>query len=206
LASRIVVFVVFVLAVLGTPARLAAQASTIEAARHALEKGEGTIGKIPLRGVRFHWDAAAGRYRVLVIAGNLEGGIAVFDSNGKMVSSLPSAEPLSVQLVDLDFDGTAEIITDEVVGRGTGALHQAFHIYRLGATGTVADVWKGDSYLATPTEGPKRGYLRIDPTSSRTPGYAIRHLEVDEPTGRTRSEVLQLINGAVQVLPATARR
>jgi len=184
----------------------AAQSTTIDAARKALTKGEGSIGKIPLRGLRFHWDAEAGPYRVLVIAGNLEGGVAVFDSSGKLTSSLATAEPLSVQLVDLDFDGTPELITDELVGRATGALHQMFHIYRLGGAGTVADVWKGESYLSTPTEGPKRGYLRIDPTLARTPGYAIQHLIVDDTTGRSRSEVFQLVGGAMRSVRVAAGR
>ena len=142
---------------------------------------------------------------VLIFATSLEGGIVVFDQNDRAVAFKQTAEPISVQLVDLDFDKRPEIITDELAGRGTGLLHRVYHIYQLASDGRILDLWKGDSVFYSPTEQPRWGYLKVDRAQATHPGYSVEHVVMDEQAGRTTSEILQVVNGVVRSLAKTVR-
>lgn len=179
--------------------------STIEAARDAIRRGRGQIGDLSLASVSRTWELPVGSKRILVLStGNIEGGIAVFDEQGRRVDYASIGAPVGVELSDLDFDGTDELITDEVRGHGTGNLSRLFHIYHFDKAGTLHDVWSGDSLYYTPTEGPRRGYLKYEPSSAESPGYAIEHLVIDERTGKSVTRVMQLVDGVVR--PVTSGR
>jgi hypothetical protein len=72
---------------------------------------------------------------------------------------------------DLAEDGNSVIVTDEVVGWGTGVLEKSFVIYRV-AKAEIRKIWTGESYFLSAPWNPsgnipvteKRCYVRFDPS------------------------------------------
>jgi hypothetical protein len=53
---------------------------------------------------------------------------------------------LSIHLVDLNSDQIPELVTDELIGRGTGLRDQDFVVYRVDA-GRVTSIWRGEALV-----------------------------------------------------------
>jgi hypothetical protein len=97
---------------------------------------DATLGPISLRG--FHWaqEIALGtRWRAVVVSCQLGGGILVFDAAGRFAGSWRTWEIQSLQLMDVDEDGTTELVTDQKDGVGTGLAMWNYHVYRMTAAG-----------------------------------------------------------------------
>src|SRR5262245_621366 len=109
--------------------------------------GQGQPSDLPfdISGYSSHWrvDPGGGR-TVVVMSRNLNGYLLLFSHDGLLVATVATGEIVSIQVCDLDQDGVAEIILDEVKGRGTGLLMREFHLYRLSRT-SVEDLWHGTS-------------------------------------------------------------
>jgi hypothetical protein len=179
---------------------------SLDVARDSLRQGRGTIGPLSLASVQAHWDVAIGSTRLLVLAGNLDGAIIVFDESGKCLGVTSVHEPISLELADLDFDGRPEVITDELTGRGTGVLERLFNIYQVETKGTINRVWSGMSYSYAPNQE-RRGYLRLRSRFEgplAVPGYAVEHLVIDERTGGATTDVFQVANGVMRAVPDAA--
>lgn len=131
----------------------------------------------------------------MAVSYNLRGDLFLFDAAGSLLVRAKTGELTWLQLFDFDVDGTAELITEEVDGRGTGVLIKGFHIYRLSRAG-VEPLWQGASYSRKevgldPETGESvyelvRGYVRCEPGGQASP--RLLHLrEVLEPTGDVQS-------------------
>jgi hypothetical protein len=96
---------------------------------------------------------------------------------------MPMAEVLRLWAVDLDGDGTMELLTDERVGRGTGFRMHEFRLYR--AAGHLKRVWSADSLHTEAPWSPEGVRILVDRQSFvRILNSPTPHLEYREPCGR----------------------
>lgn len=167
------------------PTPRSARATQLDEARAKLDRGdaEGAIGNITLAGYSFSREVGVGAgKRVIVISCNLAGGIALYDRNGSLVSTTRTQEITSLQVVDVDEDGVADLLTEEIDGRGTGVLLKSFRLYRV-ETDAVRQVWQGESYNRRENErGRVReliGFLRFDPSGGGR-NARLTHLMIGE--------------------------
>ena len=169
---------------------------------------------IELSGYSFHWQLEPGAdLRVVAVSYNLRGAIFVFDAAGSLRARAEIGELSWLQLFDFDEDGTAELIAEEVDGRGTGVLVKSFRVYRL-STSAVEPLWQGVSFSRKalgqdPRTGDSRfelirGYLRCEPSGSGRARPRLLHLqEVLEPETelRTLRRAYELEGKAFRPLP-----
>jgi hypothetical protein len=126
-----------------------------------------------LAGYNFHWQIELGKHsRLVVISRNLGGSLLAFRSDGSLLARTEAGEITWLQLFDFDEDGQAEVILEEIDGRGTGILLKSFHIYRV-ADGAIRQLWDGLSYqrklLPSGQDGSQvfsllRGFVRCEPS------------------------------------------
>jgi hypothetical protein len=176
---------------------------TLERARQLLERRTASaVGPVTLNGYNFHREVEIGNgLRVIVISRNLGGGLLVFDANGANVSAKQTKEITWVQLFDLDEDGVAEVVTEEIEGRGTGVLEKRFHIYRFAANG-IESVWTGESYsrhAPTPEAIEETtSFIRFD-MSGAGRSARLTHLVFDV-AGRRREATFEWRDGGLQAV------
>ena len=102
-------------------------------------------GGISLSGFNSYREVDLGNgVRVLSVSSN-ESGLLAFKPDGSLMGVKHIDPAVSVQIVDLDEDGTAELITEEVMGSGTGVLMKAYRIYAV--QGGIQRLWEGESYF-----------------------------------------------------------
>jgi hypothetical protein len=150
-----------------------------------------------LAGYRFHWELDLGRQsHLVVISRNLGGSLLAFRPDGSLQARRETQEITWLQLFDFDEDGQAEVILDEIDGRGTGILLRNFHIYRLGDR-SIVPLWEGISYhrKALPAVGGhpeavdlSRAFIRCEPSGSGVPEARLLHI-VEKTPGRRETVV-----------------
>jgi hypothetical protein len=164
------------------------------------EGGVAAVGPVPLNGFNFSKVVHVGRgAAALVISTLWESGIFLYDAAGNASDFMPCAEVTRLWAVDLDQDGTIELLTDERVGRGTGFQLYEFRLYTL-TGGRLKRIWKAESYRLeanVSVQVDRRSYVRI--RSTPTP-----HLEYLRPCGRQQC-LQQLVVEAGQVRDASSR-
>jgi hypothetical protein len=163
---------------------------------------------IDLSGYSHHWSfEPGGGLTVVAISCNLNGYLLAFSRDGLLASSAPTGEVVSAQVCDLDEDGNAEIVLDEVKARGTGMLTREFHLYQV-AGSSVKDLWHGTSFSHLyHEEGSGRSYssfargtIRCDPSGGgRSSARLVYATETDNGKGkRQRKEsALEMRGGKV---------
>jgi hypothetical protein len=151
----------------------------LQAAIDRFLKGEGRPSDLPfdISGFSHQWriEPSGGR-TVIVLSCNLNGYVLLFSKEGLLVSSVPTGETISIQVCDLDEDGTDEVVLDEVKERGTGLLTREFHLYELSDRGPK-DLWHGTSFshlfhdegAGKQFSSSTRGSLRYDPSGGGRP-------------------------------------
>lgn len=179
-------------------------------------KGEGQPPEFPidLSGLSRQWRIEPGGGRsVVALSCNLNGYLLLFSKEGKLVSSVETGEATSIQVCDLDEDGTDELVLDEVTGRGTGLLTREFHLYQLSDRG-MKDLWHGTSYSylyhdtggGSPFSSSTRGFLRCDPSGGGSPRARLNYTSMIE-NGKGKSErhemSLELSGGKVVERPVS---
>src|ERR1700747_1803009 len=98
---------------------------TLESARKTLasEHLPESIGEISLKGFEFSREIeTGGGLRVIIVSCNLGGGLLTFRADASLVSSAVTGEIVGVRLLNLRGNESSELLTEEVDGRGTGAL------------------------------------------------------------------------------------
>ncbi|MFL6232994.1 MAG: hypothetical protein ACJ76N_07660 [Thermoanaerobaculia bacterium] len=138
-----------------------------------------------LTGYQFHWVLElGGGLHLVVISRNLGGALLAFRPDGSLRARKDTQEITWLQLFDFDEDGRAEIILDEIDGRGTAILLRNFHIYRL-KDNSIVQVWEGTSYHRK--EPPPRGehpatfelaraFIRCEPSGAGIPETRLLHV------------------------------
>jgi hypothetical protein len=126
-------------------------AVTIDLVRRALETPHGHEPSIPgisldLSGYNFHWEIGLGNdYRIILLSKHLSGAIFFFDQEGQLSTQQETSEIVSATTFDFDQDGLAEVILDQVDGRGTGLFEKRYHAYKF-SSGRILHLWSGISY------------------------------------------------------------
>jgi hypothetical protein len=152
------------------------KAITLEEARRVLVEPSSTevLMGVPLAEFESYREIdIGGNRRVLAISCSHSGGLIAFGSDGKAFASVPTGAIASFQIFDLAEDGNSMIVTDEVVGWGTGLLQKSFLMYRV-TTNEIYKVWTGESFFRSApwtTSGKiqvteKRCFVRFDPSSA----------------------------------------
>lgn len=149
---------------------------TLEVTRRALSQkmagaAVSAVGSIQLGGFDYYRELDLGnQVRVIAVSGNVESGILAFRPDGSSLAVQRTGEIVWLMLFDFDGDGTAELVTEEVTGRGTGLLEKAFVVYAIGDSG-VKRLWTGESYHRAvpwstgdkpPTKEERQAFLRLD--------------------------------------------
>lgn len=168
----------------------------------ALRAPGAAIGNIQLAGYNFHREMdLGGGLRMIAISCNLGGGLAVFRSDGSAVTTQPTKEITTVQLIDLDEDGVSEVLTEEIDGRGTGVLDKTFRVYRIVGNG-VREVWSGESYIRrAPDEHHIEetiGFVRFDGSGAGR-NARLTHLVID-PSHREKQTSFEWMNGRLAAI------
>jgi hypothetical protein len=175
---------------------------SLQEARAALEVRTHTeVGAISLNGYSFHREILLGHgMRVIAISRNLGGGLLFFQGEA-CVATRSTSEITWLQVFDVDEDGVAELITEEIDDRGTGVMRKSFYIYRI-VTDRVETLWKGSSYdretLADGTVVERESFLRFDASGA---GRNTRVTHLSLASDGDRHEVsLEWSNGRLRVI------
>ncbi len=141
-----------------------------------------------LAGYGFHWEIELGPdLRLVAVSRNLGGSLFTFGRDGAVLARRDTGEITALQLFDFDEDGLAEVILDEIDGRGTGVLLRNFHVYRSGRT-SIGHLWEGVSYHrkllpaggdGSPAFEVRRGFLRCEPSGAGVPVARLLHVLED---------------------------
>lgn len=165
-------------------------AITLDSLQHALEaKRAGRpvpdLYRAMLAGYSFHWQIGlGGQHRLVAISRNLGGTLLTFRPDGSILARRETAEVTWLQLFDFDEDGQAEVILEEIDGRGTGILIKNFHIYRV-ADHAITNLWQGLSYQrkllpsrkgGEPVLDLQRGFVRCEPSGGGLEHPRLLHL------------------------------
>lgn len=119
------------------------------------------LGNIDLTAVNYFREIELGKgIRAIVVSTNYGGGIAVFSPNGLMESSLATGEAESIQVFDLNGGDVSQILTDEVIGKGTGFVERDFNLYALSGY-SIKKVWAGLSYKMEAPWQPDQTKIRV---------------------------------------------
>lgn len=180
--------------------------ATLEEVRRLLADPQsgGKIGSIGIDGRRFARELEIGAgLRVVVISLRPEGGIAAFRADGSLLGTQSSGEITSVELFDLDEDGTSELMTEEVEGRGTGVLMKTFVLYGVSPKG-IQKLWSGESHFRSVPWNPgsrehaqeRYGFLRCDPSGGGRTSAQMTYLAQDD-NGKWTTKVYELHAGKV---------
>jgi len=134
-----------------------------------------------LTGYNFHWEVAPGKeQRVIAVSRMLGSTFMVFRADGSLLSTLEAQELTWLVLCDLDEDGTAEILTEQIEGRGTGVLFKRYHLYGLSTEG-LREIWSEVSFSrASPPASPQavaRGLIRCERSGSGIPYARLLYLQ-----------------------------
>jgi hypothetical protein len=165
-------------------------------------------GGVSLSGFNFYREVDLGNgFRVLLISSN-ESGVLVFKPDGSLLGVKHVDPAVSLQIVDLDEDGTAELITEEITGSGTGVLMKAYRIYAVRGSG-IERLWEGESYFhgKEPRKGrfveqQRLAMLRVD-----FPAHVLlRYISLSPGGTVIRSTCLRLRDGALAEAPCSEDR
>lgn len=140
----------------------------------------------------------------IVVSRHLGGDLLAFQENGSLVAHKAVNETTWLHLFDFDEDGVAEVVTEQVDGRGTGVLLKSYYVYRVSPR-EIVELWKNLSYrhaLIESREQPgatsletHRGYLRCEPSGSgrQKPGLLyLVEVRRGEESHRTRRQAFVL--------------
>jgi hypothetical protein len=175
---------------------------TLDQARGLLEQRTAqSVGSIALNGYNFHRELGIGRQlHVIAISRNLGGGLLLFNEDGRNIAKQETGEVTQLQLFDINEDGVAEIVTEEVDGRGTGVLEKSFRVYEASSSG-FRKLWEGESYVRHANESKvdeSIAFIRFDPSGSGR-GPRLTHL-LKVSGGATRETMFEWRNGALTKL------
>lgn len=130
-----------------------AGASDLDRAREAIERirngsaRDELIGSTRLNGFRFAQEVPMPDGRMLLIVSREDGGaLILYSARGALLGLTETARILSIQLVHLNNDDTPELVTEQLVGRGTGVRDQDFVVYRVDA-GRMVYIWRGEALV-----------------------------------------------------------
>ena len=113
----------------GVPLPSAAEALAL-LDRHAEGEAVKSIGPIELAGFNFSRNLQLSRQRFALVVSTLwDSGILLFGPTGVPINMLKTDEVLRTWTVDLDRDGTFELLTEERLIRGTGIQLTEFRLY-----------------------------------------------------------------------------
>ena len=141
------------LAVLSAHTSTVAQRSglTIGQARQILagkDQSTKTLGTISLQGLDYSREIEMGQgFRVIVLSRHMGGGLLAFSPEGSLENSIATDEITWFQLIDLSNDQASQLVTEEVIGRGTGITVKEFRLYAIDKVG-IRLVWNRLSYRA----------------------------------------------------------
>ena len=159
-----------------------------------------TIAGVPLDGYNFATELQSGDgLRLLLISCNKSGGILGYRADGSLAFQKPTHEIIAVSEMDLDSDGRAELVLDQLDGVGTGLQRRDFHVYRI--TGDAAsEVWSGISWeIWWPPfdNGPRPAPERRRSGFLQAVSGGFRHVVRDERTGKWDETLYDYRHGRV---------
>ena len=177
----------------GAPGRTV---GTLEEARSLLDSQRPTgalIGQLTLQGCNAHWELRVGsQLTILAVACREGGGLAIFPADGRLSSTHVTGELVTAQLIDIDEDGTPELLTDEVSGSGTGLMMRDYHLYQL-AGASINDLWHGLSVSretrwtaagGTTQSSEETGFVRFEPSGGGSPARLVHMVTKPGKAGR----------------------
>jgi hypothetical protein len=155
------------------------------------------VGAVSLSGFNSHRVLDLGpKGQALVISTLWDSGIFLYGANGAPLGFVATGEIMRVWTVDLDQDGTLEMLTDERVGRGTGFQLYEFRLYTAGRG--LKRAWRAERYRLEANQGiqfERRSFVRVH----RVPPW----LEYRRPCGADQCiQRLALEAGAVRDISA----
>jgi len=189
--------------------------SDLEAGVRAWQRTGETPPGLPvdLAGFNFLWQASPGDGSRVAAISKVHGGyLALFGEGGDLLELFETDEIYySVLLCDLDQDGVAEVVTDEVKGFGTSYLDRDFHVYKR-ASDSLVELGSRTSYRSRmvyrENEEPRRelirGYVRCDPGDGMQPrglAYIVEQSNEGESPSAIRRSQLQVEDGRLVELP-----
>jgi hypothetical protein len=150
---------------------------------------------------------------VVLITGNLHGTLLRADGKERIIQSVESAEIVSWSFCDLDENGIAELITDEIDGRGTGELIRNYHLYLLSPAISRTE-WDAPSVVRISNDGePKAweadevsGAVRCEPSGSGRSWAELWTTTVMRRSGRVDYEVRTFRLAGEKVVETTVGR
>jgi len=151
-------------------------------------------------------DAGKGN-RAIAITRMQSGSLLGFRPDGSLAGRKETAEITWLALADLDDDGVAELLTEQIAGRGTGLLFKDFVIYQISGRG-LRELWKGKSFeQSTPLRGPEetlRAFLRFEPSGGGIPHPRLLYLQEKDAGGKVfyQESAFTLIGGHVRKVGA----
>lgn len=161
--------------------------------------------KIPIKldGYYFHWEVDVGAGKRVILVSRMGGGtLLAFAADGSLLGRKETDEPTWMGLFDFDdLDGIAEIMTEEVKGRGTAFVLKRFHVYGVGDQGP-RDLWQADS-LERSEDKTVRGFIRCEPSGSGVPYARLTYFRETRQGGKTSLERFSFAfrNGTFKEVP-----
>lgn len=184
--------------------------STMTEARRALAGAElhgGKVGDIDLRGYNFHQEFSLGQSGTgIAISCQGGGGFALFAKDGTLISTARTEEIGWVQLVDLDEDGTPEILTEETTQYGTGILVKEFVLYRV-TQRKLTPAWRAESLYSSAQWKPgqaasgiteRRSFVRFDSLDGVP---LLRYLRVAQDGSKRETTYRPTKDGSLEAVP-----
>lgn len=82
----------------------------------------------------------------ILVSRNHDGDLLTFGPEGDFLSHEEIPEPVTYQPYDLDGDGLAELLVDEVDDWGTGIYIRFYNLYQFSDDGSAEEVWTDRSF------------------------------------------------------------
>lgn len=132
--------------------------------------------------------------KAILLVGPWDSILLVFNTAGKLIHQRQLPKVDSVQTLDLDSDGSQEILMDQVDGTGSGLLLKRYHLYSI-ADHSIRDCWQGDSLVRFISPGAKPsaeeklafGFVKLEPARAGFPGRLFHILESRSPNKKESS-------------------
>ncbi|HXG58217.1 MAG TPA: hypothetical protein VNL91_04270 [Thermoanaerobaculia bacterium] len=165
---------------------------------------EDALGPLPLAAFKDAWEFRFGDGRtVLIVSTEYAGAILLYSSAGGLVTARRTGSALSVQSQDVNADGTPELLTEEVVGRGTGIRDHQFVLYSIGSAG-IETAWHGEALthraIGDAQASRRVGFVRIHQSMFNTPAGLDHFVLVDDKVVESHDyELLSNPKGLVRV-------
>ena len=183
--------------------------SSLEQLRAALKAGESIkVGTTQINSVRFANELRIAHDRTMaVLTGQSTGALALFKPDGRLTAVIETGRLVSYQFAELGRDGTEGILTDEILGIGTGVVIRRFKLYSPADNQEIKVLWQAPSYVLkapwsngepSPEVSEEYGYVRFDPGSGVYPArisYAFR-----DRSGHWSVKLYSLASGTVRAI------